>query len=674
MKTNLHRHLMHVTFLLAAGLLLAWSCRSEAKREPVEVAQPQRPKTADEPRLRADPGGSTTLTEKNGGPLRLALNGTDGSSMAEGEEDEEDKYWSGINFGAEQFDEVLDYVKQEYIEENLGTSRAYVSAANFALSVLEPAYELVPAAFYSEHKDDPELKLKGDDRDELSLKRRAHFRSLHDELEAQWKKKPFGREQFEKVLAFALKRSKKSKKKITSSRLWLAAAQGYLYALDPHSSLVSRKAWEESTQETQDASFDGIGALLTQRFEPSKTLRNRLTGKPQKVKGLKECILVQLKEEDKLQRRTFVESPMSGQPAEKAGVWAGDEIVKVDGNSVIDVPLDKVVSQIRGKRGTAVKLAVLREGVPGELEISVVRSRIRVTNVEGRVLENYPCVGYVKLTGFIDTSYSDLTAQIENLDEKCEEGGGLRGLIFDLRNNSGGLLSQGVRIADLFLEKGNIVTVKNRRKSILSFMDAGDEVYKARKEDTLTLPLVVLVNDGSASASEIVASALQDNKRGLIIGERTFGKASVQTLINPLRGKGYYIKLTIARYYSPSGRTLQVVGVRPDVPIPPNVDGTMPLGFREEDLSNHLPKIDSDYDSPSKELAQQISSCVERRSIAEQIFKNDPHPQVKFDYQLYAAADRLECLIDHTHNSKSEEAKPEGEQARKTLDSDAGGL
>jgi len=582
------------------------------------------------------------------GSRRLALGRSREGALRAAEEDEkESQYWEGVEFGSEQFDEMQEYITQEYIEEEVDQARGYVSAANFALSLLDPAYELLPRDYYKAHKDDPELQLTGEDRDELSLKRREYFRRQHDEVQEAWKKAGFSRQDFERIMKFAVKEGAKQKEKLTKDRLWLSAGQGFLYALDPHSSLVSRKAWEDSTKETQDASFDGIGALLTQRFEPSKTLRNRLQGKSRSLKKKDPFILVQLNEEDKLRRKTYVESPMSGQPAEKAGLWAGDEIIKVDDTSVIDLPLDKVVGMIRGKRNTVVRLTVLREGVPGEVVVDVTRAHIRVTNVEGRILENYPCLGYVKLTGFIDTSYTDLKAEIEKLNKECAEGEGMRGLVFDLRNNSGGLLSQGVKIGDMFLQKGKIVTVKNRRTSIFSFMDAGDEVYNAHKEDTFVFPLVVLVNDGAASASEIVASALQDNARAIIVGERTFGKASVQTLINPMRGKGYYIKLTIARYYSPSGRTLQVVGVKPDVAVPPEVEGKMPVGFREEDLSNHLPKIDSEYASANRELTEKLLACVEKRGIAERIFRDNPHPQIKFDFQLYRGADFLECLSDH---------------------------
>lgn len=567
------------------------------------------------------------------------------SAQAEGEGEEDDeleKYWGDITFGKEQFDEVLQFIEREYIEEKIDSNRAYVSAANFVLSTLEPPYEMIPDTFYKTHKGDGEQTFQGG-REEILVQRREFQRTRFDELKKNWEDVGFGQEDFLRVLAFAEKEAHKAPKPISSSRLWLSAVQGFLYALDPHSSLVSIKAWEESTEETKDASFDGIGALLTQRFEPAATLKNRLQGKTRKIASGDHFLLVQLDEEDKLQRRTFVESPMAGQPAEKAGVWAGDEIVKVNGEDVVDVPLDKVVSKIRGPRDTEVTLTVLREGNVGPMDIKVVRSHIRVTNVDGRILENYPCIGYVKLTGFIETSFSDLKDEVERLNEQCE--GGIRGLVFDMRNNSGGLLSQGVRISDYFIPEGKIVTVKNRRKGFFA-LGSGDEVYNAHRAGTLAIPVVTLVNDGSASAAEIVASALQDNQRSLIVGERTFGKASVQTLLNPSQGAGYYVKLTIARYFSPSGRTLQVVGVTPDFKVAPEVSGEMPMGFREEDLSNHLPKIDSEYSSPNADLAERIKPCIQRRGLAERIFKDNPHPQIKFDFQLYSGADVLECVIE----------------------------
>ena len=172
-------------------------------------------------------------------------------------------------------------------------------------------------------------------------------------------------------------------------------------------------------------------------------------------------------------------------------------------------------------------------------------------------------------------------------------------------------------------------------------------MYTASKEGTYNMPLVILVNDSSASASEIVAGAVQDNQRGIVIGERTFGKASVQTLFNSHLGpKDYYIKLTVARYYAPSGRTIQVVGIKPDKEVVPIIDKPMPLGFREENLGKHLSAIETTYDSKNKELMATLEPCVTSRGKAERMHKANPNPQIRFDYQLMKGADYLECLVD----------------------------
>lgn len=631
----------------------------------VEVAQevPSSP-APDVAWKRAGESERLNMARSDSGDARLASNErTQSDRMYLTAEEEEEKYWGSIQFGQAQFDEVLERVKVEYIEEKVDYHRAYVSAANFALAVLEPSFEVVPVTFYEAHKGDANVVIEGADRDEVLQKRRDHFKKQYDELQEQWVKARFERKEFMDVIAFVLEEGKKAKKPIKPNRIWIAAAQGFMYALDPHSSLVSQKAWEESTKETQDASFDGIGALLTQRFEPSQTLENRYKGKTRKLNAKDSFLLVQLRDEDKLTRRTFVESPIAGQPAEAAGVWAGDEIIKVNGNAIADLTLDKVVDQIRGPRGTKVTLTLRREGRAGDFDIIVERVRIRVTNVDGRILENYPCIGYVKLTGFVERSTIDMREKIGELEAQCE--GGLRGLVFDLRNNSGGLLSQGVSVSDLFLEGGKIVTVKNRRPDAFALLGpSGDEEYTAKAPNTFTKPMVVLVNDGSASASEIVASALQDNKRALVLGERTFGKASVQTLMTPSEGEGYYIKLTIARYYGPSGRTLQLTGVIPDVEVPPEVGGKMPVGFREEDLSNHLSRIDSEYVMFNKELTEQALQCVARRGIAERIFQSNPNPQVKYDFQLYRGGDFVECLIELGAQSPASQPAAKPEQVR----------
>jgi C-terminal peptidase prc len=242
------------------------------------------------------------------------------------------------------------------------------------------------------------------------------------------------------------------------------------------------------------------------------------------------------------------------------------------------------------------------------------------------------------VTGYVRTTDDDFMREFQKLKESARKRK-LRGLVLDLRNNSGGLLNQGIRMADHFLPSGRtIVSVRNRNS-------ADDEIHRSTGGDIVDLPLVVLVNDGSASAAEIVASALQDNERAIIIGDRTFGKASVQTLFSPMLQDDYYIKLTVARYYSPSGRTLQVTGVQPDVVAAPEFNGKMPLGFREENLSGHLVPIDGAYVSAMKARAAAAVACADAGGSAKKLVEADPNPAVKFDWQLMYGADILNCVI-----------------------------
>ncbi|MBI5610306.1 MAG: S41 family peptidase [Deltaproteobacteria bacterium] len=385
------------------------------------------------------------------------------------------------------------------------------------------------------------------------------------------------------------------------NRAWEAAAQGYLYALDPHSSVIPRKAWDDSTDKTQDSSFEGIGAVLTQRDD-----------------------------------QTIVENPMEGRPAWRAGIRAGDIIHKVDGIDVGGLALNKVVKMIRGPRATKVVLTVSRETEPEPKEYAITRENIEIKNVDGKLLPDYPGVAHVKMTGFIPNSTRDLRAMIEKLSKEAP-GGKLTGLVLDLRGNSGGLLTKAIEIADSFLSSGRIVSVRNR--------DRPEEVTSAQAQATdYGFPVVVLVNDGSASASEIVASALQDNGRALVVGVRTFGKASVQTLYDPPLHYDYYIKLTVARYYAPSGYTLQVVGVSPDVEVAPHVDGKIPVGFREENLNNHLTPVQGRAQSPWAQILPELKGCVDKTGTADAVAKRDPKPQIQPDYQLLKAGDYLRCL------------------------------
>lgn len=550
---------------------------------------------------------------------------------AEAESDKD--YWRSIPFDRSNFDEVRKFVKDRYIEAKVDTGRAYAEAAGFVLTSDEGSEHIIlPESFYKDRKDNPEekgrlsgklTKLKASDSfvilgaveakeedrvlsDDEIAKLREQQRARAHSLDVAWKKARFGESDFLRVMdhvATHFGRGKDSK--WSMKRAWIAAAQGYLYALDPHSSLIPKEAWEASTREVTDSSFEGIGAILTRRPDSEYTI---------------------------------VETPIPGQPAVKAGLRAGDRIVKVDGADIKGELLSKVVSRIRGHKGTKVVLTVMREGHPAPLSIGIMRSHIEIRNVQGRLIKQADDIGYVKLTGFVPTTDRELGRTVERLRSKTQTGR-LKGLVLDLRNNSGGLLKEGIKVADRFLKSGIVVTVKNRHEA--------DEVHRATPDATWEMPVVVLVNDAAASASEIVASAIQENGRGLVMGDRTFGKASVQTLFSPLYRDEYYIKLTVARYYSPTGRTLQVLGVKPDIETPEEIGGKMPLGFREENLSRHLSPLSTSFPAINGTWTSQLKACEKANGKAEAIHKADPNPAVKFDFQMYRAVDILSCMASH---------------------------
>ncbi len=321
-----------------------------------------------------------------------------------------------------------------------------------------------------------------------------------------------------------------------------AAIQGMVSSLDPHSEYLPPDAFEDIQTDTK-GEFEGIGIVIT------------------KSKGLLTVI-----------------SPIEGTPAFRAGVKAGDIIEKIDGEPTEKMDLWEAVKHMRGEKGTTVIISVLRKGETGPLEFELTRDVIPINSVKSTTLK--PGFGYVRVTNFQANTTDDLQKALDQLS--AESDGDLKGLILDLRNNPGGLLDQAVSISDIFLDEGVILSVKHRND---------EEVYKAKKNHTpRDYPIVTLINGGSASASEIVAGALQDHKRALLLGTTSFGKGSVQT-IKPL-GDGSGIKFTVARYYTPSGRSIQAKGIVPDIEVPFKIikpEENHPRKFlAEKDLQNHL--------------------------------------------------------------------------------------
>ncbi len=305
---------------------------------------------------------------------------------------------------------------------------------------------------------------------------------------------------------------------VDESDLIEAAINGMLTSLDPHSSYLSPDDAEDMRVQTR-GEFGGLGIEVTQE------------------EGFVKVV-----------------SPIDGTPADQAGVEAGDFITHVDGESVLGLTLNEAVELMRGQVGSEIVITIAREGTDEPFDISIIRDTIKLTAVRTRT-EGKSVV--LRVTTFNDQTYPNLA---EGLSKQVEEAGGIdniNGFILDLRNNPGGLLTQAIKVSDAFLESGEIVSTRGRNP-----VD-GDR-YNAQPGDLAqSKPLVVLINGGSASASEIVAGALQDHRRAIVIGTRSFGKGSVQTVM-PLRGEGA-MRLTTARYYTPSGRSIQSLGISPDI-------------------------------------------------------------------------------------------------------------
>ena len=329
------------------------------------------------------------------------------------------------------------------------------------------------------------------------------------------------------------------------------ALKGMLESLDPHSTMLSKEEFKDM-QESTSGEFFGIGIEITME-------NNQLT----------------------------VVTPIEDTPADKGGMKSGDIILAVGGKPTLEMTLQEAVSHIRGPKGSEVVLTILHRDSKEPVDLRIKRDAIPLISVKSRELE--PGYYWVRLTRFSERTTQELLDALSDAKRK----GPIKGIILDLRNNPGGLLDQAVSVSDAFLNKGVIVSMRGRQEET-----AREFVAKPQDTDIIDTPLVVLVNGGSASASEIVAGALGDQKRALLVGERTFGKGSVQNIIPLSDGSG--LKLTVALYYTPSGRSIQAEGIMPDLEVPFEAPKEKPAPLsslrmiREKDLNKHLEKTDGD--------------------------------------------------------------------------------
>lgn len=308
------------------------------------------------------------------------------------------------------------------------------------------------------------------------------------------------------------------------------AIRGMLATLDPHSAYMTPEMYKEMQVETK-GEFGGVGIQI----------------------GIKE-------------NRLTVIAPIDGTPAQRAGIKAGDFIIKVNDEPTKDLSLMDAVQKMRGPKGTKVTLTIQREGAPEPIPYTLVRDTIKIESVKSKVLDN---IGYIKLTQFQEATGRDLVKALKQLKEQK-----VQSTILDLRNNPGGLLTAAVEVSEQFLPSGKLVVYTKGRES------KKDEWFAKGKDQMEDSPMIVLVNEGSASASEIVAGALQDYGRAVIVGTTSFGKGSVQTIL-PL-GDGSGLRLTTAKYYTPKGRSIQATGITPDIVVKPQAPVTVAKAGEKE--------------------------------------------------------------------------------------------
>ncbi len=399
--------------------------------------------------------------------------------------------------------------------------------------------------------------------------------------QAQSKEEQFDTYEMLNLFGEVMERTKVSYvEEVTDQKLLESAMNGMLSSLDPHSSFLDAKSFKYLNEQTQ-GKFGGLGIEVTMENGVVKVV-----------------------------------SPIDDTPAFRAGLKPGDYIISLDGTPVIGMTLNEAVDKMRGKPGTKIKLTIRRNSEK-PFDVVLKREEIKIQSIKSGIKAKD--IAYIRISSFSEEADKTIEKEIAKMQKKTKNG--IKGVILDVRNNPGGLLDQAVAISDLFLNEGEIVSTRARSED--------DSLkYNATEGDIVNgLPIVVMINDGSASASEIVAGALQDHKRAVILGEKSFGKGSVQSVI-PF-GKYGAIRLTTARYYTPSGRSIQAKGIEPDIEVKPakveelNTDG---LTISEAELKNAL----------KNETAENNKKDG----------KNDDSEDedLKKDYQLLRAVDTIRAL------------------------------
>lgn len=373
---------------------------------------------------------------------------------------------------------------------------------------------------------------------------------------------------------------------VTDKKLIESALNGMLSSLDPHSGYLDAESFNYMSEQTK-GKFGGLGIEVTME------------------NGLVKVV-----------------SPIDDTPAAKAGIKAGDYITNIDGETVIGLNLNEAVSKLRGKIGTKVKLSIRRANSK-PIELTITRKEIKIQSVKSEIKED--AISYIRISSFTEDIDKNITDAINKAKKQLKNN--FLGIVIDVRNNPGGLLDQAVAVSDLFLEKGEIVSTRSRNEAdTVKFMANEGDIAK-------DLPIVVMINEGSASASEILAGALQDHHRAIILGEKSFGKGSVQTVI-PLKDYGA-MRITTARYYTPSGRSIQAKGIEPDIEVKPaKVEEleSYALSLSEAELNNAL-KNDSADDGNNQK-------------------KNKKSKEDMEDYQLIRALDLVKALALYSKSGK----------------------